>query len=730
MGQTNNGISGYLENDRLILVLEPKAMDSTFLFVRHDMGQIQVKWTQHQNVVLLIQQGITTEMGELIPIDLDYKIKERVLGQFSIIKQKSKEGSLAIDATELFLQNKIKWFRYDTSETVLRDRSLVLGVDYEKNETIVRTKRTVPHGDGSNTTQVDFSFYVLPVPMRPRLLDHRMGFHMDEQWDIRREGNYKACITRWRLVKKHPEQELSEPLEPITFYFDRTTPDKWKPYIKAGLMEWAPAFEAAGFKNAIEVRDLPDSISEGNSVNRSLIRWVNFMDVRGGEEEAGSTVREVTDSRSGEILKADILIRSSPQSLSEEYLVRCAPMDRRAQQYPFPDDLLGELFQFVTAHEAGHAFGLMDANYGEYGYPIEKMRDAMWLKEMGHTPSVMTYARHNYVAQPEDSIPPQLLIQKVGPMDNYQIRWGYSVFPRAEYSEDELSLLDTLIRERDSIPWFQFNSAFHGKIGPDTTNEVVDNNDPVKSTELGLKNIGRVLELLPKLTGNKRDNALLEHMYGKTLELWHDQMRHVISLIGGYTIHYRAGFENGDVFEPISRNEQERAMAFLVENAFEVPIWLGNPDFKGRLRFTMGTDRLMIHQMNLLTELLEIARLRRMENMEQDSAYENLMVNLVNTLQSGLFSELRESKVKVPDRRKNIQDRYIALLGSYMQAKPKDKYVDTDQWERLPSGHVKSVCRLNLQILGKEIEALLEKSNEGPAAEHWKNCLKEIKTSL
>ena len=186
-------------------------------------------------------------------------------------------------------------------------------------------------------------------------------------------------------------------------------------------MEWSPAFEAAGFKNAIEVKELPDSISSENSVNYSLIRWANYSGIRSAEMESGSSVRLVTDHRSGEILKADILISSSLQSLSDEYLVRCAPLDLRTLNYPFSDDLVGDLIQSVTAHEAGHAFGIMDANFGEYGYPVDKMGDVDWLREMGHTPSVMTYARHNYIAQPEDHVPPSLLVQKVGPMDIHHI---------------------------------------------------------------------------------------------------------------------------------------------------------------------------------------------------------------------------------------------------------------------------------------------------------------------
>src|SRR5690606_5713180 len=162
------------------------------------------------------------------------------------------------------------------------------------------------------------------------------------------------------------------------------------------------------------------------------------------------------DQRSGEILKADLVI-SSFQSLFEDYFVRCAPLDPRARETPVPDGLMGELLQYVVAHEAGHAFGIRDAHFGEYTYSIDKIRNEKWLYRMGHTPSVMSYARHNYIAQPEDSIPPSLLVQKVGPADAYHIQWGYQEFGGARSPEDELPYLEALIGQQDSVPWYRYN---------------------------------------------------------------------------------------------------------------------------------------------------------------------------------------------------------------------------------------------------------------------------------
>ena len=131
----------------------------------------------------------------------------------------------------------------------------------------------------------------------------------------------------------------------------------------------------------------------------------------------------------------------------------------------------------------------------------------------------MSYCRHNHVAQPEDGIPADLLIQKVGPMDAFQIQWGYGQIAGVESPEDERPYLDTLVDQQDSLPWLRYNLGTFETLGPGSANEVVGSDDPIKSTVLGQKNLQRVLELLPILNKNQRDDELLERLYDRSLEL-------------------------------------------------------------------------------------------------------------------------------------------------------------------------------------------------------------------
>ena len=728
-GQTNNGIDASLEGDRLLLEIDTKILNKPLLFVRHGIGHHQVIWSKQRDHILLTIPQIHSLSGTIIPLYNDYHIKTNIIGKFPIIKNKSTAQSFYIDVTDLLLQADITW-NMESPETVIINQSYIEDVKYLMNEILITTKRTISRNNKKTTINADFSFFMLQVPMKPRLFDHRMGFFCEDMYSVLNDlpNTEKGSIMRWRLEKKYKNRRISEPVRPIIFYLDPAIPDKWKPYIKAGVLEWLPAFEAAGFKNAIEVREVPKNDKNWfrNSVKYSMIRWSDYTEVRGSQDKGGSSVQQIVDLRSGEILKSDIMIGSSYQSLSDEYLVRCAPMDKRAQQYPFPDDLLGELFQFVTAHEAGHAFGLKDANYGEYAYPFEKMRDKIWLQEMGHTPSVMTYARHNHIVQPKDSIPPSLLVQKVGPMDFHQIKWGYQTISGTNMPEEELPYLEKIVREQDTIPWYRYNIGQFETLGPGSTNEVVDNNDPVRSIKLSLKNLKKVIELLPLINQSKRDNTLLERLYNKSLDLWHHQMSQVMSLIGGYTIQYKSGAQSGEVYTPIPLKVQEEAMEFLLLNAFEVPEWLSNPAFLPRIQFSTNSDRLMEYQLKLLSELITPFRMKRIEQMENSVPVYGISRKLLSKLRLGLFNELNNDAVVINRHKQELQRAYLGLLVMAVNQERKYENIILGENYYLYSDYSKSIFMSELYSLKKEITDSLKIVKDEITLEHLKLCLWQI----
>ena len=400
-----------LEGEKIFLEIPHTLLQEQMLFVRHNdgyqVGSIPVIWTRFRDRIFLETIRIESLTGVKIPISNNPDNTTSILATFPIMKEKSTSESYFIEISEVLLTDQIDYYR-TAHEAIIKDLTFVKKVKNLSNEVLIKTIWGVARDQDRITIPVDFSFFRLPEPMNPRRFDYRMGFWSEKKpgGEIQLIENSTASILRWRLDKKDSNQAISTPKKPILFTLSPEIPKKWRPYIKAGILAWLPAFEAAGFKDALVVKDPVDGHSEDAeffSVNESVVRWGSTRNVRGYENVGGATITEVIDQRTGEILKSDILINSSLQYLMDSYFIRCAPMDKRTHQYPFPDALIGEILQSLVSHEAGHSFGLIDGNYGEYAYPFDKMRDEDWLTKMGHTPSIMTYARDNNLVQPEDN---------------------------------------------------------------------------------------------------------------------------------------------------------------------------------------------------------------------------------------------------------------------------------------------------------------------------------------
>ncbi|MCR9228673.1 MAG: zinc-dependent metalloprotease [Flavobacteriaceae bacterium] len=686
----------------------------------------QIVFIKSDENIIIEERMAWSETGIWIPLDDDTGLEKRTLGIFPMVKSEYGDGFFSIDVTNFFLSSKVSW-RWD-SGNINTNLSRIESTKDLDEEHIVKTVISSVRRDNEYLEDVYYSFYDLQEPMEPRPFDYRMGYHNENVSLISaRTQNYLASICRWKLKKKYPNQQVSEPVKPITFILSPEIPKKWRPYVKAGIEEWLPAFEAAGFINAVVVKEV-DSLNDWDNygLSNSIVRWGDGTDNirRYDVPEGGGTVSRVVDIRSGEIIKSDIFISSSNEGRVESYLIRCAPLDKRALSYPYPESLQGETLQYVVAHESGHAFGIKDAHFGEYTYPVEKMGDTAWIKEMGHTPTVMNYARHNNIAQPEDYVPPSLLMPKVGPADLYMIQWGYTEFPPNTLAIEKKSSLEKIIRLQDSIPWFRYNNSPLEIIGPSMTNEVVETNNPVKSTQLALENIERIIKILPQVNTGQKDNARLERLYDKTLDLWYQHMRHVISLIAGYEIFYKAMDQQGNMYTPIPLESQEEALDFILDNAFNPPNWLVNPNFMTGIKYSTYPDAVLLKQQRLLLELLREQRMKRFEHMETINGNEGLLQKYLSKLRLGLFKEL-SNDVKVKPRTQEIQLTYIdELLGIiqkervYVFEPVKKKFDYTD--------YSKGLLMQQLISLKKDIKKAVKKNKESSSFGHWQLCLNKL----
>lgn len=544
----------------------------------------------------------------------------------------------------------------------------------------------------SGTVLTFYSMIKLPeTPMMPRLFDERVGYFTQGMTDFGSDEHRsvdRVYITRYRLEKKDPNAALSEPVKPITYYVDPATPKKWVPWIKKGIEEWQVAFEAAGFKNGIVAKEAPSPSEDPDwspeDVRYSVIRWLPST-----IENANGP--HVHDPRSGEILEADVNFYHNVMNLSKKwYWSQVGPLDPRARTLPLPDDLMGRLIEYVVAHEVGHTLGFQHNMKASSMYTLEQVRDKNWVKENGHTPTLMDYSRFNYVAQPEDGIAIEDLVPKIGPYDKWATHWGYAPIPSAKKAEDEKKTLDTWAREQDAKPYLRFSTA--GGVGdPGNNTEAVGDADAARATALGLKNLQRATDMLlaattgPAQAGDPYDE--LTEMYGAVVGQWRTEMTHVTQMIGAIESQQKHVGQNGVRFTTLPKAKQLEAVNFLLENALKTPAFFIKPDLLRRVEGTGTVDRIRTAQSAVLNSMLQAARLERMAEqaaMEPASAYSP--VQFLGDVRKGVWAELATPAKPIDIYRRNVQRAYLDALDARLNGTE-----PSDEVRALLKGELKSL---------------------------------------
>jgi len=446
---------------------------------------------------------------------------------------------------------------------------------------------------GKVTFGLNISFILLPEkPMMRRYYDPRVGYfterftnYSDEQQRVQD----KTFIARWRLeprpedVEKMRRGELVEPAKPIVYYIDPATPKQWRKYLIMGVEDWQKAFEKAGFKNAIQAREWPenDSTMSMEDARYSCIRYL-------ASPIENAYGPHVSDPRSGEILESHICWYHNVMSLVHDwYMVQASSIDEAAQKMNYDTDLMGQLIRFVSSHEVGHTLGLRH-NFGSSStVPVDSLRSKAWVEAHGHTPSIMDYARFNYVAQPEDNISRLGIFPRIGDYDIWAIQWGYTPMLDAKDEDEDHKMLEPMTRKSQENPrlWWGDGENMEGTMDPRRQREDLGD-DAVKASTYGIMNLKREIVNLPTWTSDDDKD-----IYGNDVRTMYNQMvgqllrysGHVARNIGGTLITYREKSQSGDVYVPQPKEKQKAALQFMNEQFLNEPTWLREVSYVNRI---------------------------------------------------------------------------------------------------------------------------------------------------
>ena len=661
---------------------------------------------------------------------------EPIISTFNIAAYSKDTSSVVLDVTSLFTSDVEMIGALQSYE---RTRFKIKGLDKTRSlitEMIafpenVQVKHILTYqGDelpdnqttGTLSIGMTQSFILLPEDkMQSRYSDERVGFFSLRKIDYGSDEQKAATqrlITRWRLEPKdwaaYNRGELVEPIKPIVYYIDAATPEKWKKYIKMGVDDWQKSFEKAGFKNAIRAEYAPtpeeDPEWSPEDVRYSVIRYI-ATDIQNAQGP------HVHDPRTGEILESDILWYHNIMNLLRNwYFIHTAAVNPQAQNVKFDDKVMGQLIRFVAAHEVGHTLGLPHNMGSSAAYSVDSLRSPSFTSTHGTAPSIMDYARFNYVAQPGDGV--TNFFPGIGEYDDWSIEFGYRLTGENVTAEEE-ETINKWILEKAGKPEFRFGRQQGESIDPSAQTEDLGD-DAIKASDLGIENLKRIAnKLLEWGTEDGKDYADLSELYSAMAGQFNRYMGHVSNNIGGVEGDTKTTDQEGAVYTPTSKEKQERAVDFLNRQLFDTPKWMIDTEILDRIEASGNVNRIMEIQTRTLNGVLSNNRLIRMIDNEAANNNEAYTASaLFSDLHKGIWTELKSGQ-KIEVYRRNLQKAHIQRLEFLLTSK-NIEFTNSD---------IPSLSRASLEKLKTEVKVSIGRQT-GVSRDHLKDVLVRIEDAL
>jgi hypothetical protein len=505
------------------------------------------------------------------------------------------------------------------------------------------------------TVGVGHWFVTLPEPPMPaRAFDERVGFFQSKftEFESSEDEAFSkgGVVWRHRLEKVDPRAAVSEPVKPIIFYVGREVPQHWRPYVRAGIELWRPAFEAAGFRNAIIARDAPSPEEDPNwaaeDARTNVVRWLPT-------ETPNAIGPTIYDPRSGEIIGAHVQIFPRVlQWFSGYYYLMAKGVDPEVNGLPLSEQKQGELLTHIVAHEVGHALGLRHNHLASTAYSVADLRNPTFANVRGPNASIMAYGRMNQVAQPGDGV--TRVLGGLGPYDYFAINWGYGV--HGATSTEEQVALDRMAGAAAADPvrrWAagEFPDEDRWKTDPRVLTGNVGR-ERLEATRLG---IAKLVSSMSGLTAATGDNGLLKDTYDFALSLHHTLNSSLGGLIGGTLIEPNGSTGHPDV------EEQRNAIRYAFgEGAQSLDVFL-DANLVARAYPTGALRRISEARARIVTTLLNAPRLAAIEDQARSVNYS--LFDYADDVTDAIWGDL---SVVAPWRR-DLQQAYLRAVEDLLR---------------------------------------------------------------